>query len=66
MCDAIAHPVERLRRTRIGTITASGLKPGELRDLTAAEIRALQGQKAEDKRQKAEGKGQKAEGRRQK
>ena len=41
MCDAIAHPVARLRRTRIGTITAGGLKPGELRDLTAAEIRAL-------------------------
>jgi pseudouridine synthase len=43
MCDAIAHPVERLRRTRIGTITAQGLGTGELRDLTAAEIRALAG-----------------------
>jgi 23S rRNA pseudouridine2605 synthase len=41
MCDAIAHPVARLMRTRIGTITAKGLRPGELRDLTPTEIRAL-------------------------
>ena len=46
MCDAIAHPVERLRRTRIGTITSQGLGPGELRDLTAAELRALTGSRA--------------------
>ena len=59
MCDAIAHPVARLRRTRIGTITASGLKPGGLRDLTPAEIRALQGQEGKDRRQKAEGTRQK-------
>jgi 16S rRNA U516 pseudouridylate synthase RsuA-like enzyme len=43
MCDAIAHPVVRLRRTRIGSIAAGGLKAGDLRDLTAAEIRALTG-----------------------
>jgi pseudouridine synthase len=43
MCDAIAHPVARLKRTRIGTITAKGVGPGELRDLTQAEIRALMG-----------------------
>jgi pseudouridine synthase len=41
MCDAIAHPVARLKRTRIGTITAKGIGPGELRDLTAGEIKAL-------------------------
>ena len=41
MCDAIAHPVARLKRTRIGTITAKGIRPGELRDLTPAEIRSL-------------------------
>jgi pseudouridine synthase len=41
MCDAIAHPVARLRRTRIGSITARGIKAGELRDLTAAEIVSL-------------------------
>jgi pseudouridine synthase len=43
MCDAIAHPVARLKRTRIGTITAKGVRPGELRDLTEGEIRALTG-----------------------
>lgn len=41
MCDAIAHPVSRLTRTRIGTITAKGLRTGQLRDLTPTEIRAL-------------------------
>ena len=41
MCDAIAHPVARLRRTRIGPVSGRGLKPGGLRDLTPAEVRAL-------------------------
>jgi pseudouridine synthase len=41
MCDAIAHPVARLRRTRIGPVTDRGLKPGILRDLTPAEVRSL-------------------------
>ena len=41
MCDAIAHPVARLKRTRIGSITARGLKAGDLRDLTSAEIASL-------------------------
>jgi pseudouridine synthase len=43
MCDAIAHPVARLRRTRIGRISAQGLRPGDLRDLTEGEIRGLTG-----------------------
>lgn len=41
MCDAIAHPVNRLRRTRIGPITDTRLKAGDVRDLTPAEVRAL-------------------------
>lgn len=41
MCDAIAHPVERLRRTRIGIITDRQIKPGQIRDLTPAEIRSI-------------------------
>jgi 23S rRNA pseudouridine2605 synthase len=41
MCEAIGHPVVRLKRTRIGTITARGLKPGGIRDLTTQEIRSL-------------------------
>ena len=43
MCDAIAHPVARLKRTRIGRLTAQGLRPGDLRDLTQGEIKALTG-----------------------
>lgn len=41
MCDAIAHPVARLRRTRIGPVADPGLRPGEFRDLRPAEIQAL-------------------------
>jgi len=41
MCEAIGHPVVRLRRTRIGSITSRALKAGEFRDLTAEEIREL-------------------------
>lgn len=41
MCDAIAHPVSRLRRTRIGAIADRGLRPGEMRDLTPAEVQSL-------------------------
>jgi pseudouridine synthase len=41
MCDAIAHPVDRLRRTRIGPLADHGLRPGQFRELTSAEIRAL-------------------------
>jgi 23S rRNA pseudouridine2605 synthase len=41
MFDAIGHPVVRLRRVRIGPITDTRLKPGEFRDLTAAEVDAL-------------------------
>lgn len=41
MCDAIAHPVARLRRIRIGTIDDRNLRPGQMRDLTPAEVRSL-------------------------
>jgi pseudouridine synthase len=41
MCDAIGHPVEHLRRTRIGPITDKGMRMGQIRDLTPTEIRAL-------------------------
>ncbi len=43
MCDAIAHPVVRLRRTRIGAVTARGLAVGAMRNLTPAEVRGLVG-----------------------
>lgn len=41
MCDAIAHPVVRLRRTHIGALEDRRLKPGQFRDLSPAEVRAL-------------------------
>ena len=42
MCDAIGHPVVRLRRVRIGPIVDERLKPGEFRDLSSRELRSLQ------------------------
>ena len=41
MCDAIGHPVVRLRRVRIGPITDDHIRPGEFRDLTAGELAQL-------------------------
>ena len=42
MCDAIGHPVVRLRRVRIGPIVDDRLKPGEFRELSPRELRSLQ------------------------
>lgn len=41
MCDAIGHPVVQLVRTRIGSLTAAGLKPGHVRSVSPDEIRNL-------------------------
>ncbi len=41
MFDAIGHPVVSLRRVRIGPITDPRLKPGDFRELTETEVRAL-------------------------
>ncbi len=41
MCDAIGHPVDRLRRVAIGPIQDSRLKPGEWRELTKDEVKKL-------------------------
>ena len=41
MCEAVGHPVERLVRTRIGPISDRRLRPGEWRELTIDELRAL-------------------------
>jgi pseudouridine synthase len=43
MCDAIAHPVDRLRRTGIGPVEDRRLKPGQIRDLTPSELAVLTG-----------------------
>lgn len=41
MCSAIAHPVDRLTRIRIGGLQDRNLRPGQIRDLTPAEVRGL-------------------------
>jgi 23S rRNA pseudouridine2605 synthase len=41
MCEAIGHPVVRLRRVRIGPISDDRLRPGEFRELTPGELAAL-------------------------
>lgn len=41
MCDAIGHPVVRLRRMRIGPIADDHIRPGEFRDLDPREVAAL-------------------------
>jgi 23S rRNA pseudouridine2605 synthase len=47
MGEAVGHPVRRLVRTRIGPVTDRTLKPGEWRELTQAEVRALERAAAE-------------------
>ncbi len=42
MCDAVGHPVVRLRRVRIGPITDEHIRPGEFRDLSSREIAQLE------------------------
>jgi len=42
MCLAVGHPVVRLVRVRIGPLAERGLAPGEWRELTPGEVRALQ------------------------
>jgi pseudouridine synthase len=41
MCDAIGHPVERLKRVAIGPIRDERLKPGRWRDLSVQEVSKL-------------------------
>jgi 23S rRNA pseudouridine2605 synthase len=41
MCDAVGLEVARLRRISIGPVKLGMLKPGEWRDLTTEELRAL-------------------------
>lgn len=47
MGEAVGHPVRRLVRTRIGPVTDRTLSPGEWRELTQAEVRALERAAAE-------------------
>ena len=41
MCEAVGHPVVRLRRVRFGPIQDPGLRSGQYRDLAPGEVAAL-------------------------
>ena len=41
MCEAIGHPVDRLKRVAIGPIRDARLKIGQWRELTPAEVQKL-------------------------
>lgn len=43
MCQAVGHPVRSLTRVSMGPLRLGRLRPGEWRDLTAAEVAALKG-----------------------
>ena len=43
MCQAVGHPVRALTRVRMGSVTLGKLRPGEWRELGAAEVAALKG-----------------------
>ena len=41
LMEAVGHPVSKLKRVAIGTVTIRGLSPGQFRHLTPQEVRAL-------------------------
>jgi pseudouridine synthase len=41
MCEAVGHPVDRLKRVRIGPIVDEHIRPGEFRELDPREVAAL-------------------------
>ena len=43
MCDAVGLTVARLRRSAVGPVKLGMLQPGQWRELTSAEVKALQG-----------------------
>lgn len=45
MCEAVGHPVLRLKRTAVGRLTLGDLKPGEWRYLSTKEARLVEGRK---------------------
>lgn len=47
MCATVGHPVRTLRRTRMGPLSLRGLRPGDWRDLTPAELTRLRGTPAD-------------------
>jgi 23S rRNA pseudouridine2605 synthase len=57
MLEAVGHPVTRLIRTRIGPLSDRRLPPGEWRELTAPELRAMEAAVGAAGRSKAGGAG---------
>ena len=55
MCEAVGHPVVRLRRVRIGPIHDEHIRPGEFRDLDDREVAALKRAAARSHRSTAHG-----------
>lgn len=43
MCKEVGHPVLKLRRTALASLSLEGLSPGELRRLKPSEVRRLRG-----------------------
>lgn len=43
MCEAVEHPVLRLKRTAVGSLTLGDLKPGEWRYLSIKEAKQIRG-----------------------
>ncbi len=41
LLEAVGHPVSKLKRVAVGSLTSRGLDPGEFRHLTPQEVRAL-------------------------
>ena len=41
MCEAVGYPVQRLHRSRYALLELGGLRPGQWRELTRAEVTAL-------------------------
>ena len=41
LLEQVGHPVRKLTRTAIGPVVCSGLRTGELRDLTLEELGTL-------------------------
>ena len=50
LCDAAGHPVRRLVRTHVGSVSLGSLKPGKTRRLTPAEIASLYAASADSSR----------------
>jgi 23S rRNA pseudouridine2605 synthase len=57
MCAAVGHPVVRLVRVRIGPLSDRRLAPGEWRELTQDEVRALERATAQRPRPTSSGRG---------